>query len=154
MANATPYLLDTNVVLHATRKDSQVSAAVDAQFGLRQSPFRPAICEVTVAELLAFTQSQKWGEKRKRLLDETIEQLLVIPISRREIHQRWAELYSHARSKGLAIQADHNDVWIAATAHVAGLKLISADAAAYLPLRGTPWVDVAVIDAKTGVLIP
>lgn len=154
MANATSYLLDTNVVLHATRKDSPVSVAVDAQFGLRQSPFRPAVSEVTVAELLAFSQSLKWGEKRKQLLDETIEQLLVIPISRREIHQHWAELYSHARSKGLAIQSDHNDVWIAATAHVAGLKLISTDAAAYLPLRGTPWVDVAVIDAKTGILIP
>jgi len=154
MVNATPYLLDTNIVLHATRKDSPVSAAVDAQFGLRQSPFRPAICEVTIAELWAFAQSAKWGEKRKLLLEEIVQQLLVIPISRREIHQRWAELYSHARSKGLAIQTDHNDVWIAATAHVAGLKLLSADAAAYLPLRGTPWIDVAVIDAKTGILIP
>ncbi len=154
MANATPYLLDTNVVLCATRKDSPVSVAVDAQFGLGQSPFRPAICEVTVAELWAFTQSEKWGEKRKQLLEATIEQLLVIPISRREIHRRWSELYSHARASGLAIQADHNDVWIAATAYVAGLKLISADAKAYLPLRGTPWLDVDVIDAKTGMLLP
>lgn len=154
MANAVPYLLDTNVVLHATRKDSPVSAAVDAQFGLRQSPFRPAICEVTIAELWSFTQSQKWGDRRKQLLEDTIDQLLVIPISRREIRRRWAELYSHARSQGLPIQTDHNDVWIAATAHVAGLKLISADATAFLPLRGTPWLDVAVIDAKTGILLP
>lgn len=57
------------------------------------------------------------------------------------------------QANGLAIQQDHNDVWIAATAKVAGLRLISSDAAAFLPLRGTGWVDVDVIDAKTGALI-
>jgi predicted nucleic acid-binding protein len=153
MANATPYLLDTNVVLHATRANSPVSAAVEAQFGLRQSPFQPAICEVTIAELLSFAQSQKWGDARKKLLQQTIDELLVISIARPEIHRRWAELYSHARAGGLAIQHDHNDVWIAATAHVAGFKLISTDGSAFLDLRNTPWLEVAVIDAKTGILI-
>src|ERR1019366_62666 len=64
------YLLDTNVVLHATRENSPISTAVEAQFQLRNSPFRPTICEVTVAELWAFAQS--WGEKRKELLKRTI----------------------------------------------------------------------------------
>jgi predicted nucleic acid-binding protein len=63
--------------------------------------------------------------------------LLVLPINDPHIHQRWAELYSYARDNGKAIQHDHNDVWIAATAHVAGLKLLSTDSAAFLPLRGT-----------------
>src|SRR5258706_14582573 len=36
MNTATAYLLDTNVVLHATRQASPFSAAVDAQFQLRQ----------------------------------------------------------------------------------------------------------------------
>jgi hypothetical protein len=64
------------------------------------------------------------------------------------IHQRWAELYSHARNNGMAIQHDHNDVWIAATAHVAGLKLLSTDCAAFPPLRRTAWVNVVVLDPK------
>lgn len=152
MATATAYLLDTNVVLHATRQSSPFSAAVDAQFQLRHSPFRPAVCEVTVAELWAFAQS--WGEKRRALLKEVINRLVVIPISRPSIHQRWAALYSHAKSNGLAIQQDHNDVWIAATAHVAGLRLLSSDRAAFLPLRGTPWVDVIVLDPRTGAVVP
>lgn len=152
MSQATAYLLDTNVVLHATRQASPFSAAVDAQFQLRQSSFRPAICEVTIAELQAFAQS--WGERRKALLKHVIDQLLVLPISRPSIHQRWAELYSHARANGLAIQQDHNDVWIAATAHVAGLRLLSADRAAFLPLRGTSWVDVIVLHPKTGLILP
>lgn len=152
MAAPIPYLLDTNVVLFATRANSPVSAAVDRQFGLRDSPFRPAISEVTVAELLAFAES--WGEKRRELLKGIIDELLVIPISQPEIHRQWAKLYSHARANGLAIQQDHNDVWIAATASVAGLRLISSDAAAFLPLRGTGWLEVDVIDAKTGALVP
>lgn len=154
MSTATAYLLDTNVVLHATRQASPFSAAVDSQFQLRQSAFRPAICEVTIAELWAFAQSSKWGDKRRGLLKQTLDQFLVIPISRPPIHQRWAELYSHARENGLAIRHDHNDIWIAAAAHVAGFRLLSADVAAFRPLRGTPWVDVVVLDPKTGIIVP
>ncbi len=152
MSPATVYLLDTNVVLHATRQASPFSTAVDAQFQLRQSSFRPAICEVTIGELWAFAQA--WGDKRKALLKHVINQMVVIPISRPSIHQRWAELYSHARANGLAIQHGHNDIWIAATAHVAGLRLLSSDRAAFLPLRGTDWVDVVVLDPKTGSIVP
>jgi predicted nucleic acid-binding protein len=152
MSASQVYLLDTNIVLHATREKSPISMAVDAQFQLRSSSFRPTICEVTVAELWAFAQS--WGPKRKEILRRTIADLLVLPISNPSIHQRWAELYSHARSNGMAIQHDHNDVWIAATAHVAGLRLLSTDNDAFLPLRGTPWVDVVVLDPKTGIIVP
>jgi type I site-specific restriction endonuclease len=35
-----------------------------------------------------------------------------------------------------------------------GLHLISSDAAAFVPLRGTAWGDIDVIDAKTGALVP
>jgi len=151
MTAPIPYLLDTNVVLFATRENSPVSAAVDQQFGLRESPFRPAVSEVTVAELMAFAEG--WGDKRRELLKGIIAELLVIPISRPEIHRQWAKLYSHAKSNGLPIQHDHNDVWIAATANVTGLRLISSDGKAFLPLRGTPWLEVDVIDAKTGTLL-
>lgn len=146
------YLFDTNIVLHATRQGSPVSVAADAQFQLSQSPFRPAICEVTVAEMLAFAQS--WQERRREHLKRIIDQFLVIPIGDDRIHRQWAELYSHAKAHGLPIQHDHNDVWIAATAKVAGLKVISTDGAAFLPLRGTTWVDVAIVDPRTGIIVP
>ncbi len=126
--------------------------AVDSQYQLRSSPFRPAICEVTVAELWAFAQS--WGEKRRELLKRVIEDFLILPIGDARIHHRWAELHSHARANGLSIQHDHNDMWIAATAHVAGMKVLTMDGAGFLPLRGTPWVNVDVLDPKTGLLVP
>lgn len=146
------YLLDTNIVLHATRKGSPVAAAVERQYGFNLLSIRPAVCEVTIGELWAFAQS--WGEPRRELLRRMIGDLLVIPIGRESIYMRWAELYSHARAHGFAIQQDHNDVWIAAVAHVAGLQLLSTDSAAFLPLRGTEWVDVVVLDPKTGIAVP
>lgn len=152
MSSSQGYLLDTNVVLHATRQQSPVSLAVESQFQLQSSQFRPAICEVTVAELWAFAQA--WGEKRKELLRKVLADFVVLPIGNPQIHQRWAELYSFSRSEGLAIQHDHNDVWIAATAQVAGLKLLTTDGAAFLPLRGTAWLHVSVLDPKTGIIVP
>jgi predicted nucleic acid-binding protein len=152
MSATKGYLLDTNIVLHATRENSPISKAVDTQFQLRNSPFRPAICEVTVAELWAFGQS--WGERRKQLLKRTIDDLLIVRIGDPRIHHRWAELYSFARSNGMAIQRDHNDVWIAAAAHVTGLQLLSTDGNAFLPLRGIGWVDVVVLHPMTGIIVP
>src|SRR5712691_6735183 len=98
MAAARAFLLDTNIVLHATRKDSPLSAAVEGQFGLKHSGLRPAICEVTVGELWGFTLSHKWGEARARLLREILDGMVVLPISLPGVHQRWSEIYSHARS--------------------------------------------------------
>jgi predicted nucleic acid-binding protein len=154
MSAAKGYLLDTNIVLHLTRANSPVAAAVEQQFQLGASPFRPAICEVTVAEMWAFAMSRSWGQTRKDHLKRTINDLLVIPIGDSRIHQRWAELRSDSHQKGSAIQHDHNDIWIAATAHVAGLKLLSTDGAAFQSLRGTGWVDVEVLDPKTGLIVP
>ena len=148
MASPVPYLLDTNVVLFATRQNSPAAATIEQQFGLKASPFRPAVCEVTVAELLAFAES--WGAARRKLLDEVIAEMLVLPIGRHAIHAEWARLRSYAKTKGLAIQQDHNDMWIAATAKVAGMTVISSDAAAFLPLRDQGQLAVEVIDPKTG----
>jgi|GEM_PF-3328210 len=61
MAQGTPsvrsLLLDTNIALHLTRDGSAIGKAIDAQFGLSTSSFRPAICEVTVGELLALRKN-------------------------------------------------------------------------------------------------
>ncbi|HTI70089.1 MAG TPA: PIN domain-containing protein [Candidatus Limnocylindria bacterium] len=152
MSPSLGFLLDTNVVLHATRENSPVASAMESQFQLRTSPFQPAICEVTVAELWAFAQS--WGDRRKQLLQQVISNLVVVPISDSRIHHRWAELHSHAQANGLAIQHDDNDIWIGATAGVTGLRLLTMDGRGFLPLRGTSWLDVVVLNPKTAIIVP
>jgi predicted nucleic acid-binding protein len=149
MNGSLGFLLDTSVVLHATRANSSVAGAINAQFGLSTSRFRPAICEVTVAELLAFSSS--WGERRKALLQTQIENTLVIPIAHPGVHQRWAEMSSALRSAGLTV--GQNDIWIAATTSVAGLTLLTMDKD-FLTVKRVAALDVRVLDSKTGLVQP
>jgi predicted nucleic acid-binding protein len=139
-------------VLHATRQGSPVSKAVEAQFALTTSAFRPAICEVTIGELWAFAQG--WGPNRRALLERIVSQMIVIPIGDDRILRQWGALYSHAKGNGWAMQQDHNDVWIAATSHVAGTTLLSTDGAAFRVCRGTSWLDVILLDPRTGMIVP
>jgi tRNA(fMet)-specific endonuclease VapC len=148
MNGSLGFLLDTSVVLHATRANSPVPGVIDAQFGLSTSRFRPAICEVTVAELLAF--SSNWGERRKALLNTQIEKTLIIPIAHPGVHQRWAEISSALRSAGLTV--GQNDIWIAATASVAEMTLLTPDKD-YLAVQGVAGLDVRVRDSKTGLVL-
>jgi hypothetical protein len=46
------------------------------------------------------------------------------------------------------------NIVLAAAACVTGLKLLSMDGTAFLPLRGTEWAEVVVLDPKTGIIVP
>lgn len=148
MAAAPELLLDTGIVLYATRQRSPVSAALDHQFGLSTSRFHPAICEVSVGELLAFARG--WGERRKALLQGQIGRMLVIPISRAGIHQRFADVSGAMRDAGKPV--GQNDMWIAATALVTGFTVLTVDRD-FLALRDVCEVRVIVVDNRTGVQI-
>lgn len=149
---ARGYLLDTNIVLHWTRATSPVAAEIERQFQLTASPFKPLICEVTLGEMLAFAKGRGWGGSRLARWKDVASRLTVVPIGDHRIHETYAELHSMAKKGGLPIQHDHNDLWIAAAARVTGARLLSTDAKAFLPLRNT--LDVVVLDAPTGVVLP
>jgi predicted nucleic acid-binding protein len=148
MSSSRRFLLDTNIVLHATRANSKISATIDAQFGLNASRFQPAISEVSIGELLAFTFSAHWGEKRKELLRAKISDTLVIPIGHPGIHARWAEIHSALRSAGVSI--GQNDIWIAATASVAGMTLLTTDKD-FSALKRVVGLDACILDSRTGL---
>ncbi len=149
MAGPVPYLLDTNIVLIATRAGNLAAPVIDQRFSLRTSLFRPAICEVTVAELLAF--SQAWGLARRALLEGVLADLLVLPITPRAVHDEWARLRTQAKDHGWPVQQDHNDLWIAAVANVAKLTVITGDAAGFRPLKTAGLVSAEIVDLKTGL---
>ncbi len=151
MTPTPAFLLDTGVVLHATRQNSPVSKALDQQFGLSTSRFRPAICEVSIGELLAFTLSDKWGERRKAILEAQIRKALVIPLSHPGIYQRFAEVSSAMRASGVAI--GQNDVWIAAATITAGFTLLTTDRG-FLSVCRVAKLEVCLVDNKTGIRIP
>jgi tRNA(fMet)-specific endonuclease VapC len=147
---APAYLLDTGIVLLATRA-SNASKVIDAQFGLSASSFRPAICEVSVGELLAFANASHWGEKRKAALMERLKASLILPISHPGVHQRWADMQSALQGAGVTV--GQNDIWIAATASVTGLTVLSTDKD-FKRLVTHGLVQAVVVDPKSGVLVP
>ena len=144
------YLLDTGIVLLATRQ-SAASKLIDAQFGLSASSFRPAICEVSVGELLAFANANHWGQPRKAMLIDRLKNSLIVPISHPGVHQRWADM--HTKLQGVGVSVGQNDVWIAATASVTGLTVLSADKD-FAKLRALCLVQATVVDPNTGLVLP
>ncbi len=147
--SATAYLLDTGIVLLATRA-SNTSKLIDSQFGLSASSFRPAVCEVSVGELLAFAKSHHWGDERKADLFERLKGSLILPISHPGIHQRWAEIQSTLQGAGITV--GQNDIWIAATASIVGLTVLSTDTD-FKRIATLGLVQAVVVDPKTGLVV-
>lgn len=147
---APAYLLDTGIVLLATRA-SNASKVIDAQFGLSASSFRPALCEVSIGELLAFANASHWGEKRKADLMERLNTSLILPISHPGVHKRWADMQSTLQGAGITV--GQNDIWIAATASVTGLTVLSTDKD-FKHFVAHGLAQAAVVDPKTGIVLP
>jgi tRNA(fMet)-specific endonuclease VapC len=147
---APAYLLDTGIVLLATRAGN-ASKVIDAQFGLVASNFRPAMCEVSVGELLAFANASHWGGKRKESLMDRLKSSLILPISHPGVHQRWADIQSTLQREGIAV--GQNDVWIAAMASVTGLTVLTTDKD-FRRVRDLKLVGAVIVDPNTGVVLP
>jgi predicted nucleic acid-binding protein len=147
---AAAYLLDTGILLLASRA-SNAAKVIDAQFGLSASSFRPAVCEVSVGELLAFANARHWGPRRKAELMKALKSSLILPISHPGVHQRWAEMQSTLQGTGITV--GQNDLWIAAMASVAGLTVLSTDKD-FKHFKARGLVDAVVVDPKTGSVVP
>gem|GEM_PF-257495 len=158
----TDFVLDTNIVLHYSRKNSPVAAQVEADYGIRAARFRPMICAVTLGEMRAFAQG--WPADRveslEAILDESLEaildELLVIDIHRDDVLSEYARLHKFsADGKELAEKGargrniSHNDLWIAAAANAVDATVLTTDA----DLIRLPSSSVRVIqvNSKTGV---
>lgn len=150
----TDFVLDTNIVLHYTRKNSPVAAQVEADYGIRAARFRPMICAVTLGEMRAFAQG--WPAERVESLEAILEELLVIDIHRDDVLSEYAKLHKFsADGKELAEKGSrgrnisHNDLWIAAAANAIGGTVLTTDPD--LPRLPSGSVRVIQVNAKTGV---
>ena len=128
------YLLDTNIIIHLIRDDS-TWAVIDEKYQLFRATNRPAISIVKIGELRSFALQRNWGGSKQRNLIQLFDNLLVIDINSPEIINKYAEIDSYSQNRladkpmpTSARKMGKNDVWIAATASVLAIPLLSTDA--------------------------
>jgi tRNA(fMet)-specific endonuclease VapC len=127
-----PLLFDTNALLLFFREDARWQALYqkyDVENTLN------CLSVVSLGELYALALRNNWGERRLMQLAQLRQDFTIIDINIEDIIQRYAQVdaYSQGKlaSRPLSISARNmgkNDLWIAATASVFDMVLLSADA--------------------------
>ena len=121
------YCLDTNILIHLVRGKS-LGKSIDQAYGLSAAPYQHTISIVSHAEMQVLCDRKNWGEPKRLALDKALKQFVTIDI----VGSLIVEAYRKVEEANAAHHEGHrnmgkNDIWIAATAMVAGLALLSAD---------------------------
>lgn len=121
--NSEPVVVDTNVFSAALSRDQLASA-----YSKHLSGRRLIISFQTVAEMRYGALAAGWGEDRRRELERTIARAARIPPHDR-LATEWAELRAacHDTGHALAAATHRADLWIAATARLIGVPLVTHD---------------------------
>ena len=124
-AQGVQYLLDTNILLAYVRWQA-LARFVEAtyQIGTRQPV--PIISIVSEAEIRVLAAQNKWGPFKIRMLeDKMLDFLTIVPLPYKNVLAAYVEIDDYSRRNGRVM--GKNDVWIAATARVAGATILTTD---------------------------
>ena len=127
------YLLDTNIIVIYSR-ESGIADRIEEKFQLFDEGNSLAISIVTLGELDAIIKKLNLGEKRKKKIGQILGKMAKIGLNHREIISRYGDIdaYSQGKLKNKkgnfsARNMGKNDMWIAATASVFDLTLVTTD---------------------------
>lgn len=121
----TGYLLDTNIIVELTRY-KRLGQFIDRTYGLSAGLHRSVISVVTAGELYSLANYFGWGEKKRGVLEEVLEELVWIDIGHPDLLRAYGEIDAACTRGGRKM--GKNDAWIAATAQVTGMMLLTMDA--------------------------
>ena len=126
------YLIDTNVLLIGIRAGADWASKRKA-LQLDQSPNFVSV--VTIGELWSLSLQNNWGEKRIAEMEKLLTEFIVVDINIETIIRRYAEIDTYSQDKlngkplgNTSRNMGKNDLWIAATASVLNLSLLTTDA--------------------------
>ena len=119
MSNAK-IILDTNIVSYLMRGDRLAEAYAPHVQGRLL-----AIAFITVGEMYFGAENRNWGEKRRKELETTLRNFVVIPYDH-EIARCYGRLVAERKRNGRPI--DPNDAWIAACAARHAVPLVTHNA--------------------------
>ena len=125
------YLLDTNILLYYIRQDhlwDKVQNRFDLKTGIN------AISIINIGELWSIALRNQWGERRLKQLENISNEFTVIDLNIESVIKRYGEIDAFSQGKlkerPLSTSARNmgkNDLWLAATASVLNLTLITSD---------------------------
>lgn len=120
-----PYrLLDSNILLAYVRGQA-LYRRIEARYALKTSSPVSVISVVTEGEMRSLALQFAWGSGRRQDMEDLLGYFPIIPLPFTGVIEAYAEIDDYSRRRGIAI--GKNDVWIAATAHVTGARLLTTD---------------------------
>lgn len=138
------YLLDTNILLQLLR-GNPIGQFVDRKYGLRSNLSNCVISVVTVGEMESLSRKFAWGAGRLAALKVMLNEVPWVDIDDVALLEIYGEIDHYSNNSGRPM--GKNDVWIAATAHVTKLTLLTTDLD-FDHLHGT-YLSRIWIDPKT-----
>ena len=134
---AEAVLIDTDVFIELMAGGDRAARwlpLVEGRYGL--------ISFVTAGEVKAGVEIQGWGQRRRDDLAKRFNATVTVPYDAALIDE-YARVYAEARRLGHALGGKHqsNDRWIAATARVLGVPLLTNNLRHFQGLPGLDLVD-------------
>lgn len=117
-------LLDSNILLHYVRRNP-IAERIERRYKLTVVTPVPLISIVTEGEMRSFARQLAWGSQKQQHMEDLLNYFPIIPLPFGRIIDAYAEIDDYSRRQGIAL--GKNDVWIAATAHVTGARLLTTD---------------------------
>ncbi len=125
-------LLDTNILIHLAKDPSRrlLTQTINPD---KQKIF---VSIASIAELKSIALQNNWGAKKWQVINAVLDEAIIIEVNE-NLADTYAEIdaFSQCRSPSFAKHRfltprnmGKNDLWIAATAALLGLKLITTDA--------------------------
>lgn len=128
------YVLDTNIIVIYIRKNKLLINRVEEACAPFDDENESMLCVVSVGELLSFAEQNEWGAAKIAAIHDFRRKLPIADINKDDIIQRYADIDAYSQGKLKSIKSPFtprnmgkNDIWIAATASVLDIPLVTTD---------------------------
>jgi predicted nucleic acid-binding protein len=126
-------------------RGKELGTRIDREFGLTRSMRLNTVSIVTHGELRVLADRHEWGAEKRSVLVLALDNLVTVNIESQALVDAYVQVERTCRSAiGGSRILGQNDMWIAATALLSGLPLITPDKD-FLPLHErlitVHWID-------------
>jgi predicted nucleic acid-binding protein len=109
-------------------RGKELGRQIDSAYGLQTAMYRHTISIVTHGELKVLAERNNWGLEKRKALSTALDSLVTVNIGGEPLIDAYVRIEDACRkAEGGERKMSHNDMWIAATALLCGLPIITTD---------------------------